>query len=415
MQRVIGAGFLCVLSGLAAAADFRAGPDDYRELAKHLQAADRLLLEPGVYRHGLRLHDMSGTPGRPIVIEAAQPDAPPKFIARRGANTISLLNVRHIVIRHLELDGMNLPVDAVKAEGHSRYADFVTLEGLSIHDYAASQQNVGISTKCSARGWVIRNNRITRVGTGLYLGNSDGSAAFVGGLVEQNHVSDTLGYNAQFKHQLQQPESTQGRHDTVIRHNVFSKLTALPGPLARPNVLLGHFPLSGPGSDDRYLVYGNLFLGNPSEVLFQAEGRIAFYDNLLINAHGDAIHIQPHNDIPRDMVIFSNTIVASGTGIQIRQSERTAFRQRIVANLVAADTPISGGEATENVVLAYQRELAVLPVSVLSKRMRAIASVQQGISADYVREFSRYPDWLANTQAGTNPPADLFRIWGQSP
>ena len=81
-------------------------------------------------------------------------------------------------MRNLELDGRNLPVDAVKAEGHSHYADFVTLEHLYHSRPCATQQNVGISTKCPALGWVIRDNRIERVGTGMYLGDSDGSDAF---------------------------------------------------------------------------------------------------------------------------------------------------------------------------------------------------------------------------------------------
>jgi hypothetical protein len=113
--------------------------------------------------------------------------------------------VRHISLRHLQLDGGNVPVDAIKAEGHSRFADFITLENLHIHDHAASQQNVGISTKCPTFGWVVRGNRIERVGTGMYFGDSDGSDPFVAGLIEENRVSDTLGYNLQIKHQKTRP------------------------------------------------------------------------------------------------------------------------------------------------------------------------------------------------------------------
>ena len=45
--------------------------------------------------------------------------------------------------------------------------------------------------------------------------------------------------------------------------------------------------MKGAGSEDRYLVYGNLFLHNPSEALLQAEGRVAVYDNVFINGSGD--------------------------------------------------------------------------------------------------------------------------------
>jgi hypothetical protein len=181
MFRTACAWLFCLMAGAVGAADYRAGPNDYRAYLNRLQAGDRLLLEPGDYRRGLPLHDLSGLPGKPIVIEASTPSAPPRFVARPGANTVSLVNVRHVALRHLQLDGGNVPVDAIKAEGHSRYADFVTLENLHIHDHAASQQNVGISTKCPAFGWVVRGNRIERVGTGMYFGDSDGSDPFVAG------------------------------------------------------------------------------------------------------------------------------------------------------------------------------------------------------------------------------------------
>ena len=119
----------------------------------------------------------------------------------------------------------------------------------------------------------------------------------------------------------------------------------LPGPHGTPQCSAGAFALAGAGSEDRYLVYGNLFLHNPSEALLQAEGRVALYDNVFINGSGDAIHIQPHNDVPRDMEIFSNTVLASGSGIQVRRAEGAPYRQRVVANVVAASTPLRGGEA----------------------------------------------------------------------
>jgi len=359
-----------------------------------------LLLESGDYRRGLPLHDLSGLPGKPIVIEASNPAEPPRFVARPGANTVSLVNVRHVALRHLQLDGGNLPVDAIKAEGHSRYADFVTLENLHIHDHAASQQNVGISTKCRAFGWVVRGNRIERVGTGMYFGDSDGSDPFIAGLIEENRVRDTLGYSLQIKHQKTRPAEYAGRRDTVIRYNLFSKEGAQPGQQARPNVLLGHFPLAEAGSEDRYLVHGNLFLHNPSEALFQAEGRVALYDNVFINGSGDAIRIQPHNDVPRDMMIFSNTVLASGTGIAVRQPEGAPYRQRLLANVIAAATPISGGEPAHNVMLAYRAEWADAPVLDLTARLLAASESGGALPPSLVGELGAYPGWQASSRAG---------------
>jgi hypothetical protein len=408
MRHLFAATVLCLAMPGAAAQDYRAGPETYRGPLTSLRAGDRLLLEPGEYGKGLPLHELSGSPGRPIIIEAAQPLSPPRFVARPGANTVSLLNVRHVVLRRLELDGRNLPVDAVKAEGNSRYADFITLEHLHIHDHAASQQNVGISTKCPAFGWVVRNNHIERVGTGMYFGDSDGSDPFVAGVIEANRITHTLGYNLQIKHQKMRPPEFAERYDTAIRYNVFSKQDALPGPQARPNVLLGHVPLTGAGSEDRYLVYGNLFLHNPSEALLQAEGRVAVYDNVFINGGGDAIHMQPHNDVPRDMDIFSNTVLASGTGIQVRQAEGMSYRQRVVANVVAAGLPVQGGEATHNLTLAYRPEWLSVPVPKLTPNLLAQSHTERHLPEKLVKELAAYPDWQQALHPGARVDPSLL-------
>ena len=336
------------------AADYHAGPEDYRQFLPRLAPGDRLLLRAGDYPRGLPLRDLAGEAARPIVIEGPASGSRARFIARAGANTISLVDVSHIVIRNLELDGANQRVDAVKAEGHARYAHFVTLENLHIHDHATSQQNVGISTKCPAYGWVVRGNRIERVGTGMYFGNSDGRAPFVAGLIEDNHVSATLGYNLQIKHQLPRPADLPGggaRHDTIIRGNVFSKADGdPPGPQTRPNVLVGHWPLSGDGMHDRYLIHANLFWQNPGESLLQGEGNLAVYNNLLVTDGPDAIRIQPHNDVPRDARVLFNTVVAAGNGITVLEAEHNPYTQRVAGNLVFAARPLQGGTRRQNLV-----------------------------------------------------------------
>mgnify|MGYP001764960932 CR=1 FL=1 len=355
MLRTVCAG-LCMLAGVAAATDYRAGPDDYRDYVRRLQPGDRLLLEPGEYRQGLPLHTLAGRAGRPIIIEAADPAVPPRFIARPRANTISLVDVRHLVLRHLELDGRNLPVDAIKAEGHSRHADFITLERIYIHDYAASQQNVGISTKCPAFGWVVRNNRIERVGTGMYFGDSDGSDAFVSGVIEDNQIRETLGYSLQIKHQTAQPvemPNPDKRHDTLIRRNLFSKEGVASGPHPRPNVLLGHFPLNGPGVDDRYIVYNNVFHQNPAEALLQAEGNLIVFANFFVNPYGAAIRIQPHNHVPKTVYVFNNTVLARDEGVVIRNRESSAWPQQVFANVIFSALPLSGGHAAGNLLGAF--------------------------------------------------------------
>lgn len=210
---------------------------------------------------------------------------------------------------------------------------------------------VGISTKHPAWNWVIRRNTIVGAGTGLYLGNSDGTAEFVGGLIEHNLILDSIGYDAQIKHQSSRATALgiSASAETIIRHNVFSKAQGYStGADARPTLLVGHWPLTGAGSTDRYLIYGNLFYQNPSEALFQGEGNIALYANLFLNRDGPAIHIQPHNDRPRTVEVFWNTVVATTTGVQVTGGE-AGYVQRVRLNAVFSGQPLSGGVQSDNV------------------------------------------------------------------
>lgn len=331
-----------------------ATPANYRSLIPTLQPGDRLQLAAGTYTQGLPLDDLHGEAGRCIVIEGPETGAPAVFTGRSCCNTVSLTDVSYVAIRNLELDGLGLAVDGVKAESPSTSVHHVTIENLDISGHGASQGIVGISTKCPAWNWVIRRNVIDRAGTGLYLGNSDGSAEFVNGLIEHNLITDSRGYNAQLKHQLTRNvglgEPANGR--TVIRHNVFSKVSnASTGSNARPSLLVGHWPLTGPGASDVYEIYGNLFHQNPVEAMFQGEGNIALYDNLFLrsaNPGFPAIAIQPHNDVPRAVDVFHNTVVAAGTGISITGGA-PGTTQTVLANAVFAGTPISGGTQEENV------------------------------------------------------------------
>jgi len=307
------------LGSFSALADTTVGPDDYLSAVTHAQPGAIIKLRPGVYTDGLPVRDISGTKDAPIVIEAADPWSPPLFLARPGRNTVSIANAGYVTIRDLVLDGHGVPVDAVKAERQSRFAHHITIEGLRIVGYDFDQLTIAISTKCPAWGWIIRRNVIVLAGTGMYLGNSDGRDPFIGGLIEYNLIIDPRGYGIQIKHQISRSADAGEPTDpqtTIIRHNVVSKYAnASDGHLARPNVLVGHFPTSGLGKDDQYLIYGNFLYANRVEALFQGEGNVALYANVFVNPFGDAIHIQPHYDVPRNIWLFNNTVVAAGDGI----------------------------------------------------------------------------------------------------
>jgi hypothetical protein len=391
------AGILSGVSPACAGATYTVDPGTYRARLKQLEPGAYVRLMPGEYRDGLPIHQLHGTAQNPITISG--PDEEPRavFVARPGHNTVSIVDSSYVTIRNLVLDGRNLRVDGVKCEGHADWAHHITLDGLRIRGHGNNQQTVGISTKCPAWGWVIRNNVIEGAGTGLYLGNSDGRAPFIGGLIDRNLVIDTLGYNLQIKHQQPRPVLS-GIPDedsaTIIRHNVFSKARGASKEMARPNMLVGHWPLTGPGANDRYLIYGNFFYQNPHEALFQGEGNIALYNNLFVNHSGDAIRIQPHNDTPRAISVFYNTVIARGSGITFARRESDPVHpQFVMANIVFAGMPVRGISLETNLTGKFDdaRNYLMQPFAPLGEMNLMPADTQVRKRSNDSMRFDAYP------------------------
>jgi len=394
----------------AQAAELRGDPSNYRTILGVLKPGDTLTLEPGVYRQGLPLHNLKGTPDHPIRIAGPAMGRPAEFLGREGHNTVSLSNTAHVHIRRLVLNGDNLDVDAVKAEGHKAcsFVHHILLEDLLIIGHGADQQVVGIASFCPAWNWIIRRNVIIGAGTGLYLGNSDGRAPFVGGLIEQNLIVDSRGYNLQIKHQIDRPAGigmpTQPMH-TVIRHNLFTKAhNASSGVNARPNLLLGHFPREGTGSEDRYDVTHNLFFTSPGEALLQGEGNLSIARNVLINPEGDAVVIRPHNDIPKSVDVRQNFIAASGKGISVSDAP-SKYTQAVTGNWIFSPAGLTGGTQSGNQVAPFHLAGQSLPQWLTLARDSAartnefapLAEVAHRICANRADENFRPQAWIPDS------------------
>lgn len=337
---------------------FYGDSSNYTNYIKSLVAGDTLILSSGNYQRNLTLNKLQGTKGKPIVISGNGNST--VFQGQSCCNTISITQCAFLVIKNIKLDGMFQLIDAVKAEGTiDNWAHDITIEYLTIANYGASQQNVGISTKCPAWNFIIRKNRIIGAGTGMYLGNSDGTKPFVDGVIEYNYIANTIGYNIEIKHQFNgQRELLPGTSvngKTVIRHNVFTKdESSSSGVNARPNVLVGGFPTIGWGKDDYYEIYGNFFYNNPVEALFQGTGNIIMYANIFVNNFDPsgfrAVYFTPQNGVsPQNIKVFHNTIWTANTTGGIRLYNPNAnYRQSCSANAVFSALPITNFTDTLN-------------------------------------------------------------------
>jgi len=64
------------------------------------------------------------------------------------------------------------------------------------------------------------------------------------------------------------------------------------------------------------------------------------YGNVFVNASGSAVNIQPHNEAPRAISVFNNTVVASGSGVSVT-GVKVNYDQRVVGNALFAARPMN--------------------------------------------------------------------------
>jgi hypothetical protein len=249
----------------------------------------------------------------------------------------SFVAVQNLTIDSKSIDGV-FGISAKNGVVHDILIQNNTLIGQN-----GGQQTDGISTKVPTWNWVIRHNTIVGAGTGLYLGNSDGSDPFIAGIIENNLIQDTIGYDMEIKFQLPRPSvpgMPTGASTTIIRNNVFIK-NDQPSPDGdRPNVLVGGFPDTGPGANDMYEIYGNFFFHNPREALLQASGRVSVHDNIFVDGQYAAAVFQAQ-DLPLKVAyVYNNTVYSRNRGIFFGTGATVA--DSVTGNLVFAGTPIGG-------------------------------------------------------------------------
>jgi hypothetical protein len=315
------------LQAPAQAVEISGGPTDYQQKFKALGPGDTLNLAAGEYRRGLMIKNRHGQKDKWITIQGQGKKT--VFVGRKGSNTIDILQSSYIAIKNIQFDGKGLEVDAIKAgRGKAEPCHHILIQDTIILNHGAHQNIVGINTKGPCWDWIIRGNTIIGAGTGLYLGNSDGKQPFIRGIIEYNLIKNPVGYCMQIKHQLSRPDLPgipASPSSTVIRYNSFIKGDGPSSAGDRPNLLVGGFPNTGPGSKDRYQIYGNLLYHNPRESLFQGTGDLSIHDNIFVDCQKSGINVRSHNkQDPKRVKIYHNTFFEVAKPIKISHLPKSA-------------------------------------------------------------------------------------------
>jgi nitrous oxidase accessory protein NosD len=177
----------------AGATDVPANPTNYLNLISTLKPGDTLQLAAGTYTSQLPISGLNGTPCAWITISGPSSGPGAVFRPNACANTVEIKNSNYLAIENLTLDGQGMsgPFGVSANGGTGNLVHDILIEGCTIQNFNGTQQTDGISTKTPTWGWIFRGNQILNAGTGLYLGNSDGSDPFVKGLIEDNFVVDS--------------------------------------------------------------------------------------------------------------------------------------------------------------------------------------------------------------------------------
>ncbi len=327
---------------LAADAD----PSNYTGVLSTLKPGDTLNLAPGVYTQGLNITNLNGSENAWITISGPKGGQPAVFEGNACCNTVEIKNSSYVAVRGITVDGKGIPgVFGVSAkDGLNNTVHHITIEDCMFVGQGGSQQTVAISTKTPTFGWIVRRNIIDGAGTGLYLGNSNYADPFVGGVIENNLIKNTIGYNMQIKNQNPWPDHPalpKADAKTIIRDNVFIKNDQPSPDGVRPNLFVGAFPDSGPGAGSMAEVYGNLFVHNMNEALLQAAGRVSIHDNIFVDVADLAVNLRDHDGFALKLAhVYNNTIYSAKRGIVLGNA---AMENSIVlGNLIFADSPVEG-------------------------------------------------------------------------
>ena len=184
-----------------------ADPSNYRARLRNLKPGDTLSLVAGRYTR-LPVSGLNGTPDAWITITGPESGPPAVILEEAENNTVEIVNSSYVAIENLRIDSRGIPGASESAPGATTKTSPTTYGSRAIRwsGKTAGSRPMAFQLRTPTWGWVIRYNQILGAGTGLYLGDSDGTQPFVTGLIEHNLIKDTIGYNLEIKDQNSIPE-----------------------------------------------------------------------------------------------------------------------------------------------------------------------------------------------------------------
>ncbi len=124
---------ICVLLSAVSGQEVRVSDSaELRATLQHLTSGTTVLLNPGVYQGGLHLASVTGTEDAPVVIQGADPNAPPVFRGN-GEQAFHFADCSHIVLRNIRVEGF--PGNGINIDDGGSYetpAHHITLEDVTI-------------------------------------------------------------------------------------------------------------------------------------------------------------------------------------------------------------------------------------------------------------------------------------------
>jgi len=286
--------------------------EEFERLANSLKPGDELILHGGIYsQNGRRAVTAKGTQTRPIIIRAAEGEAP---LLTRPAdnidkhNNIEFVDCSYLIFRGIRFKGGSSGVRFIR--GHH-----ITLEECEIFETGNNALTMN-SGNCDA--FIIRRNHIHHTGLsrsghtegeGMYIGVHNGSRITTNTLVEGNYIhhlrSTSNGGNDGI-------EIKFGSYGNTVRDNVIHDTN-----IGRqyPGIFVYG------GGPKVNIVEGNV-IWNAGEGI-QVVSVAVVRNNIIFDCSVTGITAAPHAAVPqmRNVKIVNNTIVNHPRGVLIRWSK----------------------------------------------------------------------------------------------